>query len=176
MLTFDRRHIGNIFLTEINQELDCYQYEVKKDGLIISTMYSSAPLSLIILPDVTLRVDRERKLFRKSHHKMFNHNTGTLEGTFEFPDWQSASHTRCIVRFTDNSVYSFNQNNDHRRLLKPKTWSTFRFDMTNSENMISYIGNQSSCEIECTNEKNLLPIVSGIFIIDEKFRILNESN
>ncbi len=176
MLTFDGQHIGNIFLTEINQSLDCYQYEVKKDGRIISTIYCSSLLSLMILPHVTLRVDRERRLLRKNHHKMFNQRTGTLEGTFDFPDWQSASHTRCIVWFTDNSVYSFNQNNDHRKLLKPKTWNVLRFEMTNSENTICYIGTQSFGEIECTNEKNLLPIVSGIFIIDEKFRIMNESN
>jgi hypothetical protein len=67
----------------------------------------------------------------------------------------------------DGPVYSFNQNNDHMRLLKPKTWNLFSFDMSNSESFISYFSNQSSGEIECTDDNNLMPIVSGIFIIGE---------
>jgi len=175
MLTFDEHYIGYTFLTELNQSLDCHQYEVKNEGRIVGTVFSSSRLSLIILPDVTLRVDRERRLLKKSHHKMFNNRTGALVGVFEFPDWQSASHTRCILRFIDGSVYSFNQNNDHIKLLKPKTWALFRFDMSNSENFISYFSSQSSGEIECTDDNNLMPIVSGIFIIDEKFRLIREA-
>lgn len=176
MLKFYRQNIGNIFLKEVNQRVDCYQYEVRNEDAVVSTMFSSASFSLIILPDATLRVERERRLFRKSHYKMFNHSTEALVATFEFPDLQSSSSARCIVRFEDETVYSFIEHNDHRTVFKSSTWNSFRFNIANSENFISFYGTQAEGEIECTNENILLPILSGLFIIDEKFRLLSESN
>jgi hypothetical protein len=176
MLTFEKRYIGDVFFKEVNQSLDCHKYEIKKFDRIVGTVFSSDRLSVIILPDITLRIERERRLLKKCHHRMFNNSTGGPVGVVEFSDWQSFSGTRCILRFSDGTVYSFTQNNEHRRLLKPSTWSLFRFDMSNSENFISYFMGPSSGEIECTDYSNLIPVATGIFIIDEKFRLIKESN
>lgn len=175
--TFQCKQVDNIYLKSVEQVQDCYNYNVYQNSELVFSVYSASELTLFILPDTVIKVKRERGFLKKQHHKMYDNETNELVGTFEFPDWQWANKTTCFITYSDNSVYSFEESNKHRRLFNPKTWNKCVFGMHNyNGGTVTYSGSQMNGTIEVLNLTNLLVLASGLFIIDEKFRVSRESS
>lgn len=173
MFTYEKKQIGRIFLKELNRIVDpCDLYEIKKEEKLVASLYSSAELSLAVLPDRVFRIDREQKFFQKRRYRMFD-RYNELVALFEFPLGQPSADG--AVYFKDGPVYSLIEKTDHRRLLKVHTWGLYRFDMSDSEILISFFGTRLQGHILPDNEAHLVPIISGMFIVDEKFRRQDES-
>ena len=176
MLHYKSEYLRDPYITDLKHSLyACYKYEIVDTGEIISSVCASKATTLIYFSDLQLRIERNRRLFTKPYHFMYDHKSGEQLGVFEFPNWQSASKARCILRLNNGQVYSFIQNNEHRRLLKPSTWGRYCFEMTNSENWINYEGNRNTGSITCADETDVMSIALGFFIIDDKFRTSEET-
>ena len=122
MLSFQSKYINNFYLKSVKQTVDCLHYIVNRQDEVILNVYSLSEMTIIELPGQIFRINRERRLFRKRDHRMYYHTTNEIFGTFEFPDWQRHNKANCIIRFEDNSIYSFPEDNSHRRFFKPETW------------------------------------------------------
>lgn len=169
--TFLCKHLDNFYLNTVGQLLDCNNYNVYQNNVLVFSLYSTSDLSLFILPTSIVRVKRERGFLKKQHHMMYDFATNELIGNFEFPDLQQTNKTTCFITFSDNSIYLFEQSNKLYRLFNPKTWNEFVFEMHNyNGSTLTYIGNQMKGTIQVSNSSNPLIIASGLFIIDEKFR------
>ncbi len=176
MLQYKSEYLRDPYIKDLKHSLyACYKYEIENIEGNVATIYASESITLIYCSDMLLRVERNRRLFAKPHHFIYDTTSEQQLGVFEFPDWQNANKTRCIMRLNAGKVYSFVQNNDHRRLLKPSTCSRYCFEMTNSENSITYEGNRNAGSITCMDETEITPIALGFFIIDDKFRTSEET-
>jgi len=176
MLQYKSEYFKDYYVKNLKYSLfACYKYEIVDIKGNVVTIYTSESVTLVCYSDIVLRIERNRRLFSKPHHYIYDNKSKEQLGVFEFPNWQSANKTQCTLHLNTGEVYSFLQNNDHKRLLKPSTWNRFIFEMTNSNNLISYDGNRKSGSITCTNEANIMLIALGLFIIDEKFRIYDET-
>jgi hypothetical protein len=176
MLQYKSEYLRDPYIKDLKHSLyACYKYEIVDSTEKLTTIYSSESITLIYCSGLLLRVERNRRLFAKPHHLIYNNTSGKQLGVFEFPNWQSAAKTRCILRLNTGQVYSFIQNNDHRRLLKPSTWGRYCFEMTNSENRIVYDGNRKAGSITCVDATEIMPMALGFFIIDDKFRTSEET-
>jgi hypothetical protein len=176
MLQYKSEYLRDPYIKDLKYSLyACYKYEIFDASENISSVYASQSMTLVYCSDMQLRVERTRRLFAKPHHFIYNNKNGEQLGVFEFPNWQSAAKTRCILRLNAGQVYSFIQNNDHRRLLKPATWGRYCFEMTNSEHWITYDGNRKTGSITSADETDIMSIALGFFIIDDKFRTSEET-
>ncbi|OQP47727.1 hypothetical protein A4R26_31860 [Niastella populi] len=177
MLQYKSEYLRDPYIKDLKHSLyACYKYEIVDVNENITTVYASESITLVYFLDMIIRVERNRRLFAKPHHVIYDNASKEQLGVFEFPNWQSANKTRCILRLNTGKVYSFIQNNNHRRLLKPSTWSRYCFEMTNSENWITYDGNRKMGSITSPDESEIMPIALGFFIIDDKFRSSEESS
>lgn len=176
MLQYKSEYLRDPYIKDLKHSLyTCYKYEIINTKGDVAKVYASESITLIYSSDMLLRIERNRRLFAKPHHLIYDNTTGQQFGVFEFPDWQNANKTRCTMRLNNGKVYSFLQNNDHRRLLKPSTWSRYCFEMTNSENLITYDGDRKAGSITCVDKTEITPIALGFFIIDDKFRTSEET-
>jgi hypothetical protein len=176
MLQYKSEYLRDPYIKDLKHSLyACYKYEIAGTAENITSVYASESITLIYCSGMLLRVERNRRLFAKPHHFIYNNTTGEQLGVFEFPNWQRPNKTRCILRLNTGRVYSFVQSNEHLRLLKPSTWGRFCFEMTNSDNWITYEGDRKKGTITCADENELMPIALGFFIIDHKFRTSEET-
>jgi len=176
MFSFQSKYIKHFYLKAVKQTIDCHHYTITREDKVVFNVYSFTEMTIVELPDFTLRINRERRLFRKRDHHIYYHTTNEYFGTFDFPDWQRPGKDNCIIRFVDNSVYFFQEDNSHRRLFKPKTWREYHFEMHNYDgDFITYSGSQSEGIIQASSPSKLVPIACGIFAIDESIRTFNES-
>jgi hypothetical protein len=176
MLQYKSEFLRDPYIKDLKRSLyTCYKYQILESDKIVSTVYASESMTLVYCSDMQLRIERNRRLFARPHHFIYDNKSQEQLGVIEFPNWQSAAKTRCIIKMNTGPVYSFVENNEHRRLLKPSTWGRYCFEMTNSENRITFDGSRKMGVINCVDESHFIFIALGFFIIDNKFRISEET-
>ena len=177
ILTFNRKRLENVYLKPLRQTFDCLHYCIKRDSDLIFDLFSTPDITLISLPTGLLRIERRRKLFRKTQYYIYDHPTNCSIGTLEFLDRRSANKTCCIVTFANNSTYKLEQNNSISNIFRPKTWNQYLFEMHDyNDAFVTYSGTKTNGTITSNNLERPSMIAVGMYIIDEKFRIISESD
>jgi hypothetical protein len=176
MLQYKSEYLRDPYIKGLNRRLHaCYKYEIVDANENVSTVYTSDSITLVYCSNMLIRVERNRRMFSKPHHLIYDNTSDEQLGVFEFPEWQNAATTSCILRLNTGKVYSFIENKDHKRFFKPSTWGRYRFEMTNSENCIIYDGDRETGSITSSDKAEIIPIALGFFIIDDKFRSSEET-
>jgi hypothetical protein len=179
LLTFDHLHLGDTYIKQINGKVrNCYFYKLTKNNLTVANLYFGDKISFIDLPGKPMLLKRNRPLFKEESYLLTDLITQEEICFFRFSVWQTAFALSATIRFADQSAYLIRQNNLHRRLFKPSTWWQYRFQMQSANDTVSYVGvlkgRRLDGEISTTNSEIIVPIITGLYAIDEKFRVRYE--
>ncbi|MEP7375244.1 MAG: hypothetical protein ABI675_17725 [Chitinophagaceae bacterium] len=188
MLTFTRKFIGNVLVAETGNVLtNCKFYEVLDNEVRIGRFYSGDNYSFAEFQEQKIRIESKRHFFSRSEHKIFNQYTKALIGYYEIPNGRFMGDNKAKLHLANGYTYRWKELYDHRKVLKPGTWGLYRFDLGSEKHFISYYGRMSpnhfrninpeqvfEGEVQSTEGTFLLPVFSGIFIMEEKFRQLEQ--
>jgi hypothetical protein len=178
MYNFKSTYIDDIIL-ELPDKIGraCKQYIVEKNDEIIGIVRSADKFAFIELKNILIQIKRPKFYFNKKIYSLKNFKSEDNIGTLEF----LYSKNECILSLTQGSTYFFHQNTANKNILKPKKWFTFEHHLTDSTDIISYLGNHPLNslpfgKIVTTNDQLILPIVTGLFIIEENIRTFQENS
>ncbi|MFT3912208.1 MAG: hypothetical protein QM737_22465 [Ferruginibacter sp.] len=154
--------------------VDCHEHTLMQENIPIGKVYGGRKFTFLKLPANLVRIDRVGGFFSKPGYNIVDHSTGSYLGCLEFT-WRE-----CIITLQDKTVFYFHKDSSDKAFYKPSTWNKFRHEMTNSTDKIIFSGRINSAEIfdgsiETTNERLILPMMIGIYILEEKQRIRNEN-
>lgn len=175
MFTFSSKRIDDIVIEYPDKIAhNCRQYKVKKDNYVVGKLYGGDKFTFIEFPDHFLRIDKQKRFIRNTIYSMVDHNSNTFLGGYEF----LSNGQECIMSFESNGTFFFHEDISTKKLFKSSTWDLFKNEMTNSSDIIVYEGRtfrgNNEGIITSTNEELVLPIIAGLFIIEEKYRISSE--
>jgi len=186
MLMFQRTFVDTVTIHETGKIIkNCKLYNISESNNRVGRFYSGDNYSFAEIGEQKIRIDAEKHFFRDSEYKIHDQYTGDIIGHFEIPNGGiGRTGMRSILCLSNGDKYYWTQNNDHRNILKPKTLSKYRFDLVSNDHSIIYYGKMTpdialsyvnpdqifEGEIQSTDYKLLLPIITGIYIMEEKFR------
>lgn len=156
---------------------NCKQYTIEKDDILTGRILSSDDFTFIEYEGQSLKIDRIRFSLTERKYIVKNYAIDTISGTLEFLN----GNEECIINITDGSSYFFQRNQASRSFLRPKTWLSFDYHLSDSIDDISYLGstplgNLPKGIIHATNDFLVLPILLGLFVIEETTRTFLENS
>jgi hypothetical protein len=186
MLTFRRTFIEDILIKETGKILkNCKLYVISNDTKIAGRFYSGDNFSFIESEEQKIRIDSNRHFFKPSIYHFYEQYNNSFLGRFEIPNDNGFGQGK--LHIAEGETYQWIENRDHRWILNASTWNLYRFDLISvSHNIVYYgkmtpgVGNQIcpeqifEGEIQSTNDTLLLPILVGIYIMEEKFRRIEQ--
>ena len=190
MLTFHRTYIDQVMIVETGKTIAaCKLYNIYQGGERLARFYSGGNYSFAEFAEQKIRINTDNGIRRGEYHFVYNQYTKEQIGYFIIPVWRiHLADVPTKLRLADGQHYTWTENTAHRSILKPITRSTYRFDFLSPHHSIVYYGkmipnvsanfvnpNQVfTGEIQTTNDQLLLPIVLGIYIMEEKFRSMEQ--
>ncbi|MEO6232245.1 MAG: hypothetical protein ABJB11_00550 [Ferruginibacter sp.] len=128
-----------------------------------------------------IRIDHTYNFFKSSKYTFYNQYTGETLGCFEIPNGYVGE---AAMYLSNGETYQWRENNDHKHMMKPATWSIYGFDLFSKDHNVFYHGKMTpdlvtnyinpdqifEGEIKSTNEQLYLPLFAGIYIMEEKFK------
>lgn len=176
MYTFISKKIADITL-ELPDRIatNCHEYTLYRESLHAGKLYGGTNFSFIEYENNLVRIDRNAGFFQKTSYDLFDHRTGSYMGSFKF----SNNLKKCTLTLEAGSIFHFHKDSSGKVFYRPSTWNKFRHEMNSEKDMIVYSGRSSDLDIyegtiETTNETLLLPMLAGIYIIEERLRMLRE--
>ncbi len=188
MLAFRRIFIDDVLIAETARILTNGKlYELFNDKERVGRFYSGDNYSFAEFNEEKIRIESKRQLLANSEYHIFNQYTGELIAHYKINSLGLKDDVTGNLFLANGYSYHYSEIHDHRKITKPKTWGLYRFDMTSEKHSISYYGRMTpnsfrginpaqvfEGEIQSTEDSFLFPIVAGIFIIEEKFRLLEQ--
>ncbi|MFT3827476.1 MAG: hypothetical protein QM731_26375 [Chitinophagaceae bacterium] len=181
MFTFQKEFHLYVRFKNLPLTMDrCFLYDIKKDDNTICKLYTGKYESFMEYNNQKYRIEKKMKIFKKDRYLIFNYLNNDSIGYYEFADNQWFGKTACTMYLNGRKPFHFIQNDAHKNIFKKSTWNSYRFDMTDSVDDAHYLGkftgSKTKGEIYTTNETDLLPVFLGLFMAEEKFRLIMEKS
>jgi hypothetical protein len=187
MFNFIRRKAGAFHFQDYNKTAyDCKFYEIEGDGVVPSRLFYSEHFAMMDIPQQSMtRIERESRFLKKDNYVIFKHPGYWQIGEIRFPGWQA--RYKCSVHLDDGTQYLFQKHTEHTRVFKPKTWNDYRYSLSGGEFPVFYSGRYVrkkmankkqrifEGEIRMPCEHPMLPVLVGLYLIEEHFRMEMES-
>jgi len=173
MFTFTGKKIADIVLElPDNIAVDCHEYNIIREDQFIAKVYGGRKFTFLMFENNLIRIDRIEGFFSPATYTLSNHHTNSYLGEFKF----SRNQKEGTLSLLDGNIFFFHTDTSRKVFYKPSTWNQVRYEMTNSSDKIilsgKFIGSTiSEGEIETTNTELILPMLVGIYLIEEKARI-----
>jgi len=185
MLTFHRKFIEDILIKETGKIIkNCKLYNVLNGDTKVGLFYSGDNYSFVDFNEQKIRIDQNKRFFKRSEYTFLNQYTRELLGHFEIPNGVYLGEMNSKLHLLDGPTYQWTQNYSQERPFRSRASNIYSFDLVSKEHNIVYYGKMTpdiavnyinpdqvfDGEIQSTDESLLLPILIGIYIMEEKFR------
>lgn len=166
---------NNQYVPILNKGMDGYEYAVRNEQEILCSVFASSTQSIITLPGRIIKITRSKKLFREPQYLMSDHETSDPLGNFDFRMSRSASNFFAAFTAIDNAVYSLVQLSAPTFIMSVSNRQPYIFELNDyNQGKVRFSGDQKKSVIECSGINDMLVIAAGIFMIDMRFRIIND--
>ena len=186
MITFHRTFLDKVIINETRKVIkNCKLYNILTSGNQIGRFYSGDNYSFAEFEEQKIRIDSEKHFFTNSEYKIYNQYTGDIIGNFEIPNGGiGRTGMTSMLYLSNGDKYRWTENKDHRNIIRPSTLSIYKFDFVSITHSIIYYGKMTpdialsyvnpnqifEGEIQTSDDRRLMPIIMGIYIMEEKFR------
>jgi hypothetical protein len=169
MLTYSRTQLGTYHIRETDEvHSPCDRLDIERNGQSIASLYLTSALGVAVLSEGVFRIEKQMFKWKQSKYEVVNQANGVRIATLEWAPLLSDARKIGSLIFENGTVYPITQRLSHRKLLRPKTWKLYHFEMEGGHHKISFMGERQSGDIEPGGETNLLAIACGLYMMNEQ--------
>jgi hypothetical protein len=181
IITITGKHIGSQYLKEEKAALlKCNSYTLEENGRTLATLlaglyHSGDRYFALDVEGTRYLVKKEKRAYYEDEYKIINQLTSEQIGKFEIGlKWLGST----AGKLTTDEAYAFKQKKAFL-FFRPGTWKTYKFELSSQRVCIEYIGKYQrsafSGFVNIGESGKYLEAALGLFIIDERYRIIEES-
>jgi hypothetical protein len=189
MLQFERKFIGDILIAETNSVLEkCKLYEIFDGQEMLGRFYSGENYCFADCANWKIRFEAEKHFFKKSIYRIIEQNTGQVLDEMNIPNSSPFIEIDNAFILANGESFAWTKSMKDYAIFKKSTWNRYRFNLFSEADYFVFNGvmepnNQAEYlnpdqvfkgEIHSKVGVKILPILAGIYLMEESFRRIED--